>query len=359
MAAERRDKFDKLQVSLLCDEDASEETLPKVAFEALVDEFDLHQLIYTVDDSSTYAHAFNPVTRTWVPITPADFTHVGGGYADIKALSNGDIAVFYANATYIRVTTEAPGMLRPDSFGATDDHPIHHLPSFDERPEFFAVVHLHDDVFALFDTIFMTNYMKVDLKEDKILELEENDYYQSDEEDEEEDEGDRAPHWSKFKNVYSDYHDIGGGKCLLVAEEDENFEFPRTYILIDAFTRKYEEIPPPYPDAPANYAEYVTGMQNGDIFIVGGHLEEELRYTTRCSRFDMRTKQWHRLADSPFALTQASLTTLPDGDIMVLTPNETGIFRDDVLIYSPQTNTWTRNETPFRIQHEVMRLVLA
>jgi hypothetical protein len=58
-------------------------------------------------------------------------------------------------------------------------------------------------------------------------------------------------------------------------------------------------------------------------------------------------------------LTQASLTTLPDGDIMVLTPNETGIFRDDVLIYSPQTNTWTRNETPFRIQHEDMRLVLA
>jgi hypothetical protein len=356
MAAERRGKFDKLQVSLLCDEDADGMALPKVAIEALVDEFDLHQRVYVIDDQTIFPHAFDLATHKWASTTQIDYLNSRREYLDIIVLTNGDVMVVYSDSTYLKIMTEKKSRIKLRSFGDADPAPEHRLRRFDERPELHAVVRLHDDVYALFDDVFMANYMEVDFKTDKILKLEKHDYRS--------DKRSERPHWNRFPFIFSRYNDLGGGKCLLEADPYDPAPHTKVYVLIDVLTRKYEEIPNPYPDNPARNNDHYVGIQNGDIFTVGGLIAQTHGYTlgtTRCSRFDMATKKWHRLADTPAEFWNMCMTCLPSGDIMVLRSNSSDqdeTHPDEMAIYSVNDNTWTVSDAPFKVYDYRTKLVL-
>jgi hypothetical protein len=353
MATKLRTKLETLQINLLCDEydgGGSRVTATKGAIEGIVDalEKELSPFIYLVGYQSVIPKRFNTATREWIHFGGLIF-NAGSHYVAAKALSNGHLVAIRSDCRYVEIDPLNRRDYRQLEYfgkrfsGDTHDLDIRH----DDRPDIYGIVHLEGDVFGMFDTVLFKTYIEIDLLSGQILKMEENDFYESDEEDE---ESDASRTRRRLRHTFGDYYDVGGGKCLLVVG--------LSYFIVDVPSHQYEEIPNPYPGEGETYGDKYIGMSDGSIFTVGntGRVEGQGFVTTaRCSRFDLATKTWMRLADAPIAIESNACILMPDGDIMVLA-NENPT--DKMLIYNPPTNTWTMTDSPFDAGYDELHLVL-
>jgi len=223
----------------------------------------------------------------------------------------------------------------------------------DDRPEIYGIVRLRDDVFGMFDTALFKTYIEIDLLTGEIFKLEEND-----EDDPEDPEGEAAQTRRRLAHTLSEYYDVGGGKCLLVVDAEDDPPLPRKYFLIDVAAHTYREIPNPYPGEDETHGDKYIGMGDGSIFTIGNNRSLEgpgFAATARCSRFDLTANAWIQLEDAPITVENNVCVLLPGGDIMVLA-NENPT--DNMLIYNPPTNTWTMTDSPFNVFYDEHYLVL-
>src|ERR1700690_1203983 len=104
MAAELRDKLDKLQVSLLCDDNQGSIVASLDAIEGVVNslEKELSPYVYLVGHQEIAPKRFNTAIREWENILGVAF-NAGTDYAAAKALSNGHIAVIRNDCRYVEV----------------------------------------------------------------------------------------------------------------------------------------------------------------------------------------------------------------------------------------------------------------
>jgi hypothetical protein len=360
MAAELIDKLGRFQVSLLGEEySGRNKTIPKDAIESIVESFGDELIMRVLLVSSTYigANRYNINKGDWeegpvMPIRRHDEPTIIGA----KTLKNGHIAILYEGC---RLTIIDPS--KPYDGGSNeylgqraDDDPHHLDTDYDERPDLYGVVSIGPDRVAIFDNILRHNYIETDLSTGKIYTYNVGGQYDEDEDEGEEDLPENGG-YRRFAHAYHDFYDIGFGRCLLVADAED--DMPRAYIVLDVQTGILRTIPSPFPGRDAVYDDYYVGMSDGSIFTVGGTVFEGNHYepSARCSKFDIVSGAWTPLADAPIPIAISATLRLPTGDIMVVTGPQTG---DKMLMYNPASNTWKMTESRFSEVSSVLRLVV-
>jgi len=361
MAADLIDTLNRFQTLLLADEHVGgQKIIPKDAIESIVESFgnELSMRVFFVCNAFVGSMRYNLVKGGWEKETPIlVYRRDAPELIGVKVLQDKKIALLYTECRLIVVDPEDPNKpIKLEFLGGSDPDDTHHLSTYyDERPELFAAVSIGPNKVAVFDNILKHNYLETDLSTGKIFTFEMGGQYESEDEDEGEEDLPENGGYRRFAHTYHDFYDIGFGRCLLVADAED--DMPRTYIVLDVRLGRLTTIPTPFPEQDAVYDDQYVGMSDGSIFAVGGTMHDGNRYVSsaRCSKFDLSTGRWTRLADAPIPLDTSAIVLLPNGDIMVVTVWPTG---DKMLIYHPPTDTWTMAESKFADMETGARLVV-
>jgi hypothetical protein len=359
-------KFDILQTDLLCDRRKGRKVAPFEFITTLLETAfkSLPKYMYVCIEGEVMGRRFNMEDYTWGNAIVNELP--SRNLEAVRGLSDGRLVAICSTCWFVWVNPETEQLMQSHYFGQEDEERraalgdrtnMHELKyRHDDRPEIFAVVHLHDDVYACFDNIFFRTYIEVDFATGNIVAYEEAD------DDTYDARVDANEAYIEFGNVSSTYYDIGGGKCLLASNtHDPNGGSETKFIVIDVRSKTFKEIPSPYERFVEVEGDSYVGMKDGRIFGMMGMFRHtggagnDWDPTAHGFIFDPTTNRWSVIPDAPRKIEKCYTALLPRGDIMVVSFDQV----DDCMIYHTAFDRWTAGKMPMHLTGEELWLVVA